>query len=278
MQILKDIEAARDYIHQVKKSNRKIGLTPTMGALHEGHLSLVQQSISETDISIVSIFVNPIQFNNPADLEKYPRTLDKDMELLSKVGCHAIFSPETKEMYKSPAELSVSFGELDKILEGAYRPGHFSGVGVVVSKLFNIIQPDVAYFGQKDYQQYLVINRLVRDLNFPVKVVCGEIVREANGLAMSSRNQRLLKEEKEKASLLYKMLTQAKAQIEKKSMKEIKKEVADTLANSDIRLEYFELADRSNLNLLHHYEPSIPCILLVAAYVGEVRLIDNLFV
>ena len=176
MQILRDIDSTQKFIQEQKRSNRKVGLVPTMGALHAGHLSLVSRCVKENDVSIASIFVNPIQFNNASDLEKYPRTLEKDIELLTGVGCHAVFCPSAKEMYATANAISIDFGNLDKVLEGEFRPGHFSGVGVVVAKLFNIIHPDVAYFGQKDYQQYLVISRLVHDLSFSIQLVCGEIV------------------------------------------------------------------------------------------------------
>lgn len=278
MQILRDIDSVRKFIQQQKRSNRKVGLVPTMGALHAGHLSLVSRSIKENDVSVASIFVNPIQFNNPSDLEKYPRTLDKDVELLIGVGCHAIFCPSVKEMYATPTALSIDFGNLDKVLEGEFRPGHFSGVGVVVAKLFNIIQPDVAYFGQKDYQQYLIISRLVQDLNFPVQLVCGEIVREENGLAMSSRNQRLSAEDRKRAALIFSSLSTTKEKLRFNDMNQIRHEVNGTLSKSNIRLEYLELSDQGNLNVIQRYDPSTPSVLLIAAHVGEVRLIDNIFV
>jgi pantoate--beta-alanine ligase len=278
MQILRDIDSVRSFILEQKRSKRKVGLVPTMGALHAGHLSLVSRSIQENDISIASIFVNPIQFNNPADLEKYPRTLDQDVELLNRVGCHAVFCPSAKDMYTTASSITLDFGKLDKVLEGEFRPGHFSGVGVVVAKLFNIIQPDVAYFGQKDYQQYLVISQLVQDLSFPVRLVCGEIIREENGLAMSSRNKRLSDEERKNAALLFRSLSQVKERLGHTSIESIRQEIKGTLFISNIRLEYLELADRSNLTLLKQYDPSTPAILLMAAYVGEIRLIDNIFV
>jgi pantoate--beta-alanine ligase len=239
---------------------------------------LVKQSLNQTDFTIVSVFVNPLQFNNASDLEKYPRTFEADTELLQLAGCHAVFFPSTKVMYQTSAQVTLDFGTLDKMLEGKFRPGHFSGVGVIVSKLFNIIHPDVAYFGQKDYQQYLVISKLVQDLSFPVRLVCGDIVREPNGLAMSSRNQRLSPEEKKIAAILYQSLTKTKEWLYLRSIIEIRREVEALLSSQGIRLEYFELADRTNLNLMTHFDASIPSILLIAAYLGEVRLIDNIIV
>jgi len=278
MQIFRDIKSIRNFIHQQKLAGKKVGLVPTMGALHDGHLSLVGKSIAETDVSIASIFVNPIQFNNPSDLKKYPNTIENDIELLKSIGCQVLFNSTSQEMYQSLPSLKMDFGNLDLILEGKFRPGHFSGVGIVVAKLFNIIQPDVAYFGQKDYQQFLVIRNLVRDLNFPVDLVCGEIIREPQGLAMSSRNKRLSIDERKTASIIFRSLTQAKQKIASKSMTEIRKEAEILLQQSGLRLEYLELADRSDLKLLQQYSSTTPSNILIAAYLGEVRLIDNMFV
>ena len=278
MQVYKDIEPVRNFSQQKKAAGKRVGLVATMGALHEGHLSLVRQSLAETDVTIASIFVNPLQFNSLSDLEKYPRTLDSDVALLESVGCHSVFHPAPAAIYPNPPQLKFDFGDLDKILEGQFRPGHFSGVGIVVAKLLNIIQPHVAYFGQKDYQQFLIISRLVQDLNFPVRLVCSEIVREPSGLAMSSRNQRLSPEEGEAASALFRALQLAKENLAKKDWIEIKNEVEATLIQIGVRLEYLELADRKSLAVLQESNPDVPSILLIAAYVGQVRLIDNLFV
>jgi pantoate--beta-alanine ligase len=249
-----------------------------MGALHQGHLSLVAKSRKETESTIASIFVNPLQFNNPNDLDKYPRTIDRDLEMLDSAGCHSVFIPTSQIMYQKPTVLSLSFGNLDKILEGKFRPGHFSGVGVVVAKLFNIIQPDVAYFGQKDFQQFLIIKQIVEDLNFPIQLHSSEIIRESDGLAMSSRNQRLSREERVKASMIFKALTNAEGTVSHKKMDLVRKEAERELSESKIKLEYLELANRDNLELLQEYDSSIPAVLLIAAYIGEVRLIDNTFI
>jgi len=278
MQIYREIKSIRNFILQQKLAGKKVGLVPTMGALHEGHLSLVRKSLAETDVSIASIFVNPIQFNNPSDLKKYPNTIESDIKLLESIGCQMLFNPSSKEMYQSLPNLKMDFGNLDLILEGKFRPGHFSGVGIVVAKLFNIIQPDVAYFGQKDYQQFLVIRNLIQDLSIPIDLVCGEIIREPEGLAMSSRNKRLSPDERKTASVIFRSLTKAKQEIAGKSMTEIKKEAEILLQQSGLRLEYLELADRSDLKLIQQYNPANPSILLIAAYLGEVRLIDNMFV
>ena len=278
MQIFKGIEATRAFIAEEKKLNKRIGLVPTMGALHQGHLRLASKSITENDATIASVFVNPLQFNSPDDLTKYPRTLDQDIKFLEEVGCNAVFVPSVEEMYKRNSPIKLDFGDLDKVLEGKYRPGHFSGVGVIVSKLFNIVQPDAAYFGQKDYQQFLIIKKLIEDLNFAVQLHCVEIMREQDGLAMSSRNQRLSASERSIAPILYQTLSHSAQAITQKPFQQLKTEAEIQFSKSNVRLEYFELADRENLKLLDTFDPSLPSILLIAAHIGEVRLIDNMFV
>jgi pantoate--beta-alanine ligase len=278
MQILRDTASAAHFIHTQKQAGKTVGLVPTMGALHKGHLDLVERCRNENDVSVASVFVNPIQFNNSNDLAKYPRTLETDTALLDGVGCHAVFCPTANDMYPVKPRITLDFGALDKILEGQFRPGHFSGVGIVVSKLFNILQPDAAYFGLKDYQQFLVVTELVRDFGFHVKLVGCEIVREPDGLAMSSRNQRLSPEDRLKANLIYQVLQQSKTQLGKGDLSQIKSEAEQLLQQQNIRLEYLELANRDTLEILTNFNPSVPSILLMAAYVGEIRLIDNLFV
>jgi pantoate--beta-alanine ligase len=278
MQIFREIASIRKFINEQKAAGKSVGLVPTMGALHEGHLSLVKKSLAETNFTVVSIFVNPIQFNNPSDFTKYPQTFDSDVALLEPTGCHVIFKPSAKEMYDSPVQMKLDFGELDRILEGKFRPGHFSGVGIVVAKLFNIIKPDVAYFGQKDYQQFLVIRKLIDDLSFPIKLVSIEIVREAGGLAMSSRNKRLSDGDRKKAAVIFRSLTMAKDILKEKKIAVVQTAVDAMLKQSGLRLEYLELADRRSLGLLSEYDPNVPAVLLIAAYMGEVRLIDNILV
>jgi pantoate--beta-alanine ligase len=278
MQILRDIASAREFIRAQKRGSKSIGLVPTMGALHQGHLSLVSRCAAENDVAVASIFVNPIQFNNPGDLAKYPRTLERDVELLTSAECSAVFCPSSEEMYNTQPLISISFGALDKILEGEFRPGHFSGVGIVVAKLFNILQPDAAYFGQKDYQQFLIVQQLVHDLSFPLNLVCADIVREPDGLAMSSRNQRLSPEQRKQAAMLFQVLSETKAHLGKRPLSQLKSEATQKLSTVGIRLEYLELAARENLSILLEYNSDIASLLLIAAFVGEVRLIDNLFV
>lgn len=278
MQILRDIASTINFIRTNKQTGKTLGLVPTMGALHHGHLKLVEQCRSENDVAVASIFVNPIQFNNADDLKKYPRSFETDSAKLKSVGCDAIFCPSVEDMYETQPKITLDFGPLDKILEGEFRPGHFSGVGLVVAKLFNILQPDKAYFGLKDYQQFLVVAQLVRDLSFPIQLVGCDIVRESDGLAMSSRNQRLLPDERQKANLLYQVLQQSKSLLSTRDLSQIKSEVEQMLKLRDIRLEYLELAHRNTLEILSNFNPSVPSILLIAAYVSDVRLIDNLFV
>ncbi len=277
MRIFRDIEGLKVWSLDQHNASRRIGFVPTMGALHEGHLRLLKHAQSDCDVTVCSIFVNPVQFNNPEDLKKYPRTLEKDLGLLETEKCDAVFTPEASEIYPEPSQVTFDFGDLDKILEGAYRPGHFNGVALVVSKLFHMVMPHEAYFGQKDYQQYMVVSRLVKDLSFDVKLNCVPTTREESGLAMSSRNARLSAEEKIRATVLHRSLRQVKSQLlDGKSVSEVKGEVDEMYAQAGCRLEYLSLADRKNFAILDRVTDPADCILLVAAYVGEVRLIDNI--
>lgn len=280
MEIFKEIEPLRAFLKGKRTRGNSIGLVPTMGALHEGHISLIRASKTQNDISVCSIYVNPTQFNNAGDLEKYPRTIEQDIAMLERANCDVLFHPSNFEMYKSEATLKFDFGYLDKVLEGEFRPGHFSGVALVVSKFFNIIQPTRAYFGQKDYQQFKIVCRLVEDLNFNIELPFVPTIREADGLAMSSRNLRLNSEQRAKALILHKSLQLAKAEITKGTpLNEVKSKVRSMCsAEAGVRLEYFEVADSENLRVLNSVINPSQSIMLVAAYVGEVRLIDNMFV
>ncbi len=279
MQIFMETGPLRAYLSQQKNKQLSVGLVPTMGALHEGHISLIRASLKANDITVCSIFVNPTQFNNATDLEKYPRTPEADLELLRRAGCDVIFSPQVLTMYPNPSQMSFGFGQLDKILEAEFRPGHFSGVGLVVAKLFNIVQPDVAYFGQKDFQQFRIISKLVEELNFNIQLVCLPIVREPDGLAMSSRNKRLQPQKRRDAATLYQCLNSAKdGLLAGKSFEDVRKEVHDICNRQGIKLEYLALANREDLTLIHEVVDPQTCILLIAAFVGDVRLIDNLYV
>jgi pantoate--beta-alanine ligase len=276
LHIFEEIKPLRAYLQTRKQSGLSIGLVPTMGALHTGHIELIKASKAENDLTVCSIYVNPTQFNNASDLEKYPRTLGRDEELLKDAGCDVIFAPTNAAMYAQTSELKFDFGMLDKILEGKFRPGHFSGVALVVSKLFNIVQPNRAYFGQKDFQQLRVITQLANELLFDLEIKSVPIVREADGLAMSSRNQRLHLQERKNALVLYESLQLAKQLLKDgKSVTEAKQAVqkkCDAVPN--VKLEYIELAQVENL--LPTENVTDKTILLIAAFVGEVRLIDNL--
>jgi pantoate--beta-alanine ligase len=279
MRVFQKIDPLRQFLRQGKNQQKSIGFVPTMGALHEGHLNLIREARAGNNMVVASIYVNPTQFNNLADLIKYPRTIDKDIALLEAAGCDVLFCPDDQEMYPETGKMKFDFGTLDKILEGAFRPGHFSGVGLVVSKLFNIVMPDKAYFGQKDFQQFRIISQLVDELSFDLQLVCVPTLRESNGLAMSSRNVRLGDDERKKALVLIQSLTYAKEEVQKGTdLKGIRAEIQKRCDNMNVKLEYLELADRKNLNILNSVNDSNQAILLMAAYVGEVRLIDNVFV
>ena len=279
MEIFKQIAPLKAFLLDIRRQEKTIGLVPTMGALHAGHISLFKASKAQNQVTVGSIFVNPIQFNNQNDLIKYPRTIEKDTQLLESVGCDVLFIPENAEMYPQKPSIALDFGQLDKVMEGKFRPGHFSGVGVVVSKLFNIVQPDHAYFGQKDWQQFAIIQKLTEELNFNIHLHSVETLREKDGLALSSRNLRLDPEQRKKANVFYHGLIEARNALkEGKSLTSVKTSVRELLEkNADVKLEYFELADSKNLNLLENVELSDKPIMCIAGYVGEIRLIDNMF-
>jgi len=278
MHIFKEIGSLKAYLKNHRPPHSKVGLVPTMGCLHAGHDSLVKASIKDNQVTVCSIYVNPTQFNNPADLEKYPRTLAEDLQRLEALNCTAVFCPDDAVMYAEPATLKFDFGNLDKILEGEFRPGHYSGVALVVSKLFHMVRPDVAYFGQKDFQQFMIISRLVKQLAFDIELVCAPIVREHDGLAMSSRNVRLGEAERKRANALIDCLKESRTQLlGGASLEGIQKTAAAQFEKKNIRLEYLALADREDLKLLEKIADPQDAILLIAAYIGEVRLIDNIF-
>lgn len=254
-----------------------IGFVPTMGALHEGHLALVRRAKKENDLVCVSIFVNPIQFNNPEDLKKYPRDLDKDSELLKSAGCDVLFAPEVDEMYPDEIMESYRFGDLESVMEGRFRPGHFHGVAVVVKRLFDLVNPQKAYFGEKDYQQLQIIKTLVAQTKLPVEIIPCEIVREKDGLAMSSRNMLLSDEERRLAPLIYKTLRDAVDMSQVLTIEELKAWVEEQLHRSKyISLEYFEIADAETLQPVLNLKESNPKRAFITAYLGKVRLIDNM--
>jgi pantoate--beta-alanine ligase len=278
MLVIERKEELTRYLAEQRQTGKKIGLVPTMGALHQGHLSLVAASLSQTDLTVCSIFVNPAQFNNIQDLEKYPRTLEKDSAMLEAAGCHVLFCPVREQMYPHKTCTSFSFGPLEEVMEGYFRPGHFHGVGLVVSKLFHIVQPDIAFFGQKDLQQCRVIGQLVKDLFFPLEVQLIETVREADGLAMSSRNTRLNTAQRAEAGMFYQALLLGEQLLrEGETPVRVKEEVERYMgANEAVKLEYFCIADGGTLQPVKDVQQHKQLALCVAGYMGEIRLIDNL--
>lgn len=263
------------YLQQLKAQGKAVGFVATMGALHQGHLSLIELAKQQNDIVVCSIFVNPTQFNDPKDLEKYPRTIEADTRKLEQAGCDILFSPEVKEMYDDNEHWHLNIGEAEGLLEGEFRPGHYQGVTQVVYKLFKIIEPDKAYFGQKDYQQFLIISKMVDMLNMPVTMVMCPIKRETDGLAMSSRNIHLSVDDRQHALVLSKALNHIKDNFDGDNIPALKKEAAQLInAEPGVALDYFEIADGDTL---HEATPASKTIVaLVAAKVGKTRLIDNI--
>lgn len=265
-------------ISKFKSNNKKIGFVPTMGALHDGHLSLVAAAKEKVDIVVCSIYVNPTQFNSKEDLKKYPRNIETDQEVLEKNGCDILFLPSDEVMYAGRNTITFDFGALGKVMEGKYRPGHFSGVALIVSKLFNIILPDFAFFGQKDLQQLTIIKKLVEELFFNLEVIVVPIKRERNGLAMSSRNERLSKEEREEAKVFYHALKEAKSILKSNQSAESAKQKVNSIFDGNIaQLEYFEIvSDQDLLPKTENYlEPDT--VLCIAGFMGNIRLIDNIY-
>ena len=267
-------KSLQQYLQQIKALNQTVGFVPTLGALHQGHLSLIEFAQQQNDITVCSIFVNPSQFNDPKDLEKYPRTIEADIKLLEQVKCDILFNPEVNEMYDGNEHWHLNIGETEHLLEGEFRPGHYQGVTQIVNKLFNVVTPDTAYFGQKDYQQFLIISKMVTILNMPVKLVMCPIKRETDGLAMSSRNILLTPDDKLHALILSKTLNWLKANFNRHNITTLKKE-AEQMINAEpgVELDYFAIADGDTLHPADEGAKSI--VALVAAKVGNTRLIDN---
>ena len=280
MQILTTATELQAYTEQARQAGQLVGLVPTMGALHDGHLQLVQAARAECDEVIASIFVNPTQFNNAEDFRLYPRLPEADEALLKPAGCTALFVPSVAEMYPRPTVLRFDFGALERVMEGAHRPGHFNGVATVVSKLFHLARPHRAYFGQKDWQQVAVIRQLVADLSFDLEILACPTIREADGLAMSSRNRRLDPASRAAAPLLHQVLAAAAGQVRRGvPPAQVRAESEAALARERlITPEYFEVADAQTLQPLEEYAAGRAVVLCVAAHLGGVRLIDNVVV
>ena len=277
MKIINSKKELSKEVGLLKNLGNSIGFVPTMGALHEGHLSLIDSSNKNNSITIVSIFVNPTQFNDPKDYAKYPRLAEKDVEKLKKVKCDFLFTPSEKEMYPDEDKREFDFGKLDKVMEGEHRPGHFKGVALIVSKLFEIVNPDKAYFGEKDFQQVAIIKRLNDLLNFNIEIISCPILREKDGLAMSSRNMLLSKGQRENVSLISKTLFESRERAKSMTVSETKKWVIRTInENAFLNVEYFEIVDDIKLELIDNWDQKIEKIGCIAVNVGAIRLIDNI--
>lgn len=279
MYLFKGVKELRKQLRMLQTANRSFGFVPTMGALHDGHLALVRRSLAENSFTICSIFVNPTQFNEASDLEKYPRTPSKDIEMLLEVGCDILFMPFVSEVY--PAEdyrkPSFDFGLLDNVMEGAFRPGHFAGVAQVVYRLLEIVEPTRLYMGQKDYQQFLIVREMIRQTGLSTQLAMHPIIREKDGLAMSSRNVRLEPGHRQKAGIIYEVLQKTKDQLSKKSIGQLKEWALEQLSVPGFRPEYFEIVDAETLQPVSSIDEEGQLIACTAVWAGGVRLIDNLF-
>lgn len=275
MYVFYTISELKNHLNDFLANNKMVGFVPTMGALHGGHVSLIKKAKEENDVVVCSIFVNPMQFNDKKDLEKYPRTLAPDLKMLEKAGCNIVFAPSEKEVYPTESKEIFDFGLLDKVMEGKQRPGHFNGVAIVVKRLFEIVQPTKAYFGQKDFQQLAIIKALVKKLNLPVEIISCPIIREEDGLAMSSRNTRLNPEERKKSALISQTLFKVK-EMKKSPLEEINQFVKDAFSNEpSFQLEYFEIVNFETLLPVKEINAEENPVACIAVKVGDVRLIDN---
>lgn len=276
MEIFRTRAETHKYLNELRSGGKSVGFVPTMGALHEGHLSLIEAASIKTDVVVCSIFVNPTQFNDKNDLENYPRPIEDDIRKLRQAQCSVLFIPGVDEMYKSDDKWNIELNDLDNILEGEIRPGHYQGVTQIVKKLFDIIAPDYAFFGQKDYQQFMVISYMVRKFHMNIKLIKCPIVREEDGLAMSSRNVYLSEQNRINSLALFKSLNLAKAQFEQSSVSQIKNDAFEFLRSSPgINPEYFEIYDAKTFKAVSS-KSAESIIALVAARVGNIRIIDNM--
>lgn len=271
---IKDLQAE---LTVLKAQGKTVGLVPTMGALHAGHASLVKRSVDENDVTVVSVFVNPTQFNDKNDLEKYPRTVEADCRLLEECGATFAFVPSVEEMYPQPDTRQFSYAPLDTVMEGAFRPGHFNGVCQIVSKLFDVVKPDRAYFGEKDFQQLAIIREMVRQMKYGLEIVGCPIVRESDGLALSSRNKRLSAEERKNALNISRTLFKSVDFAATHTVAETQRMVEEAIAEAPgLRLEYFEIVDGNTLQKIANWEDAPYVVGCITVFCGEVRLIDNI--
>ena len=277
MKIIHTVSALNLALQPVRCKGDSIGFVPTMGALHQGHATLIRQSIAENDCTVVSLFVNPTQFNNSEDLRLYPRTPEEDQQMMRELGVNLLFVPSVEEVYPEPDRRVFDFGMLDKVMEDRFRPGHFNGVAQVVSRLFSFVQPDRAYFGEKDFQQLAIVREMTYRLQIPVEIVGVPIVREPSGLAMSSRNQRLTPQEREHASQIYHVLNNSRGRRGMYAPAALAEQVVDEINKvPGLHVEYYEIVDGYTLQPLSTWEESDYPVGCVAVYCGAVRLIDNI--
>lgn len=279
MLVFKRVSDLQKYLNSLKNKGLQIGFIPTMGALHRGHVSLIDRSRSACDVTVASIFVNPTQFNDPKDLEKYPRPITRDIEMLTEAGCHVLFLPSVEEVYPDgmTSTLKFNFGKLDKVLEGTFRPGHFDGMAQVVHRLLDIVKPNKLFMGQKDFQQQAIVGSLIQQTKLPTELLACTIIRDEDGLAMSSRNVRLSPEDRGIAPLIHKTLQEASDMVGDYSPSEIQKQITAKLrAEPRFKLEYFEIVDGRTLLPIRLFEDTDYAVALTAVWVGEVRLIDNI--
>ena len=277
MKVIHTIKDLQAELSVLKAQGKKVGLVPTMGALHAGHASLVKRSVNENEVTVVSVFVNPTQFNDKNDRVKYPRTLDADCKLLEACGATYAFAPSVEEMYPEPDTRQFSYAPLDTVMEGAFRPGHFNGVCQIVSKLFEAVKPHRAYFGEKDFQQLAIIREMVRQMQFDLEIVGCPIVREEDGLALSSRNARLSAEERENALKISQTLFKSRTFAATHTVSETLKFVEDAIAAvPGLRLEYFEIVDGNTLQKVDNWNQTSYVVGCITVFCGDVRLIDNI--
>lgn len=278
MEIVAKTNDLQELVQSKKQAKLTVGFVPTMGALHAGHISLVKEAKKDCDVCVVSIFVNPTQFNNLEDLEKYPRTIERDAALLAEAGADIVFTPSVDEIYPEPDTRIFDFGTLDKVMEGEHRPGHFNGVAQVVSRLFDIVKPTKAYFGEKDFQQLAIIRAMVKQLSLDIEIMPMPILRESSGLALSSRNERLSAEQKEIATNIYKALKGSKDEcLGKESVALTIEKVAEKINSiQPLRVEYFDIVDGYTLQSVKNWSDSEYIVGCIAVFCGDVRLIDNI--
>ena len=277
MKVIRTISELRQELSILRETGKNIGFVPTMGALHQGHASLVKRAVEENDVAVVSVFVNPTQFNDKNDLKNYPRDLQADCKLLETIGANIVFAPEVEEMYPEPDTRTFGFAPLDTVMEGACRPGHFNGVAQIVSKLFYAVEPDRAYFGEKDFQQLAIIRAMVKQLNIDVEIIGCPIVRESDGLALSSRNMLLTSEERQRALTISRTLFASVEYAATHTLAETKSYVEEAInATEGLQLEYFQIVDGDSLQEVAKWEDSNYLVGCIALFCGKIRLIDNI--